>query len=106
MVEELVRRGEEHKVFDLATFSASCTLTVENAANTLVSHLHGDGADLDLNTVLSVWLRRPGEFRLPGKLLPGEEKWLMGAVERAWRPEARYVTGQATDPVREQLATV
>jgi MvdD pre-ATP grasp domain len=76
VVEELVRRGEEYRVFDPASYPGFCTVTVENNSRAFISHLRCDGTELDLTTVHSVWLRRPGDFRLSEKLLPGEQKWL------------------------------
>jgi hypothetical protein len=103
VVAELERRGVESRVFDLSAYPGASTLTVDSSASGTRASLSWGGSDLDLNTVSSVWYRRPGRFSLPQNLEPGESEWLRAECNHLFRGlwntlQARWVS--APDAVR------
>jgi ATP-grasp ribosomal peptide maturase len=66
VIEELTRRGVEVVRFDTADFPTAARLAATLTGRGWAGRLDTGSRTVDLETVRSVWWRRPGEFRTPG----------------------------------------
>jgi glutathione synthase/RimK-type ligase-like ATP-grasp enzyme len=73
---ELARRGYRVRTFNSGDFPGEATITTDWADSAPVSAIRWAEDELDLASVTSVWLRRPGRPRLSEHLLPTERDWL------------------------------
>ncbi len=81
VVEELVKRGEEVVRFDTADFPTASRLAVSLTGDGWTGPLAGSRT-VRLETVKSVWWRRPNEFRTPG-YWPGHARALAVSEARS-----------------------
>lgn len=75
---ELQRRGRPVCLFNPGDYPTAATITVDASPAGPATFLTWEGRTLDLRTVTSIWLRRPGDVRLADGLLPHEATWVRG----------------------------
>jgi glutathione synthase/RimK-type ligase-like ATP-grasp enzyme len=79
----LSRYGISAVIFDPATFPSEAQLTARYCDGQWSTQIVGDGYELSLGDVISVWLRRPGMFRVNPNLTSGARRFAIQEAQIA-----------------------